>query len=129
MLASGVALYVAGAGALWSLPGPRPGSIALVLAWIAYGIYACRRRIRPAAGISACVLDATGALELVSREGRRTPASRLPGTIVLQRAIWLRYRDRDGRIGAELFTGSPRRDPEFRRAGVLLRLLAASRNN
>jgi hypothetical protein len=129
VLASAVVLYVAGGAALWSLPASRPVSVALLLAWLAHGILACRCRIRAGKRVAACVLDATGALELVSPAGKRTAASRSGGTIVLERAIWLRYRDRDGRFGAELFTGEPRRDAEFRRAAVLLRLLAQSQNN
>ena len=101
----------------------------LLLAWLAHGIHNCWSHIRRYGRVSACVLDATGALELASGTGKRSAVRRLSGTIVLQRAIWLRYRDRHGRIGAELFFGDPRRDAEFRRATVLLRLLAASQNS
>ncbi len=129
VLVSGIAFYLAGAAALWSLPGSRSLVILLLIAWLAHGLYVCWWQKRPEARIAAFVLDATGALELQSGTGRRTPVSRVPGTIVLEQAIWLRYRHPNGRIGAELFMGDPRQDAEFRRAAVLLRLLASGQNN
>ncbi len=129
VLASGISLYLAGAAALWSLPGSRSVVIMLLLAWLAHGIYVCGWQRRRQGRIANVVLDATGAVELHLGTGKRTPVRRLPGTIVLEQAIWLRYRHRDGRIGTELFTGDPRRDAEFRRAAVLLRLLSSGQNS
>ncbi len=129
MLVAALALYVAGAFALWLLPGPQSLVGLLLLAWLAHGISGCRRLVRHYARVSAYRFDDSGALELDGGQRQSARASRLPGTVVLERAIWLRCRDEDGRIVTELFTGDPRRDVEFRRAAVLLRLLAETRKN
>ena len=129
VLASGVVLYLAGAAAIGTLPVSGPVMPLLLVAWIAQGVYTLSCRFRQDARVANFVLDASGSLELVSPTGTRTPARHWSGTIVLERAIWLRFRDRNGRIRAELLTGHPRRDAEFRRAGVLLRLLASGQNN
>lgn len=101
----------------------------LTLAWLVLGLALCRRRLRENRRVEAILVHETGALELVSSIGKRRPADGLPGSIVLERAIWLRYRAGDGSEGAELFLGAPRRDPDFRRAGNVLRLLAMGQKN
>ena len=126
---SGIALYAAGAGALLSLPGSRAVAAVLTLAWLALGIAQYRRRLQENRRVAAILVHETGALELVSSNGKRRPADGMPGSIVLERAIWLRYRAGDGSGGAELFLGAPRRDADFRRAGNVLRLLAMGQKN
>ena len=126
---SGIALYAAGAGALLSLPASGAVVAMLTLAWLVLGLALCRRRLRENRRVEAILVHETGALEPVSSIGKRRPADGLPGSIVLERAIWLRYRAGDGSEGAELFLGAPRRDPDFRRAGNVLRLLAIGRKN
>lgn len=122
-------LYLAGAAGISFFPGPRAVVVTLLLAWVGHGIHECRQLAAHYARVSSFTLDASGVLEIAGKRGRRSPACRLPGTVVLERAIWLRFRDAEGRIGTELFTGSPRRDAQFRRAAVLLRLSPATRKN
>ncbi len=129
MLTSGAALYAAGAAACLSLPGPGWIAGLLFCAWCARGAHALLQRQLEDRRVAAVALDSEGSLELVGDGGSRVPARRLAGTLVLERAIWLRYRDREGRTGAQLFLGDPRIDADFRRAGVLLRLPASGQKN
>ena len=129
VLGSGLVLNLAGMGALLTLPLPLGARLALVLGWIAWGfreLVGLRRQFSR----SRCFhFAAVGGLAVGPDEQRATPAEVLRGTVALHRAIWLRYRGSNRRIGVELFLGSSRQDPRFRRAVVLLRLRPYRRNH
>ena len=129
VLLSGLALYLAGAFACLSLPASGRIVALLLGVWCIHGLCSLRARLLEDRRVAAVILDSGGGLEIINSEGIRVPIHRLPGTIVLARAIWLCYRDRDGRTGVQLFVGDPRSDTEFRRASVLLRLQASSQKN
>ncbi len=129
VLGSGLVLNLAGTAALLTLPLPFAGRLALVLGWTAWGfreqIGLRRQFVR-----SRCFhFGAVGGLAVGPDEQSAMPAEVLRGTVALHRAIWLRYRGNDRRIGVELFLGSSRQDPRFRRAVVLLRLRPYRQNH
>lgn len=107
-----------------TLPLPPGIRAALGAGWTVYGgleYLAGRVAVRH---VAAYVVDPDDGLVLRFTSGPDAAAELMPGTVVLGRAIWLRFRDGRGRVGAELIPGDPRRQPDFRRALVVLRLAA-----
>ncbi len=129
MLATGQLLNLAGSAALLTTPLPVAARLALVLGWTAWGLKE-RADLRHQFALAARFCFAASGCLVVGPDARRAmPVEVLRGSIALYRAIWLRYRRADGRTGVELFLGSSREDPRFRRAVVLLRLRPYRRNH
>jgi hypothetical protein len=128
LLGSGVVLNAAGSAALLTLAVPDVVRLSLVLGWSAWGIREQVRFRRQFAVTRRFHFDVTGGLALGPNPETAMPAQVLRGTVALSRAIWLRYRHPTGRTGVELFLGSSRTEPRFRRVVVLLRLQPYQRN-
>ena len=122
MLGSGALLALFGVIPILTLDLATPLRSASVLAWLAYSAAELGRMARTYARVSGFRLDSALEFEMLGRGGRWLPASLAPGSIVLDRAIWLRYRNSEGRASAELVTGNGRESQDFRRLKVLLRL-------
>ena len=124
LLASALLLTLLGWLPILTLPWPPGIRAALAVGWTVFsgldylaGWCAIRH-------VAAYSLHPDEGLVLRVTGGPNIGAEVMPGTIVLGRVIWLRFRDERGRIGAELIPGNPRRQPDFRRALVVLRLAA-----
>jgi hypothetical protein len=129
VLGSGLVFNLAGTGALLTLPLPLVVRLSFVLGWSAWGLREQVRIRRQFALSGRFHFGATSGLAVGSGEQCKMPAEVLSGTVALHRAIWLRYRGDDRRIGVELFLGNSRQDPRFRRAVVLLRLRPYRQNH
>lgn len=105
-----------------TLPWPATARAGLGVLWTLFGGLEYLRGRRAVREVSAYILDADDGLTLRAAGGEVLDAEVLPGTLALNRAIWLRFRDSRGLVGAELIPGDARRQRDFRRALVLLRL-------
>ena len=99
-----------------------------VLAWLAFSIVEHGRVAVAFNAATGYRLDQTLFLEVRDRSGRWHAAELAAGSIVLDRAIWLRYRNSHGQLGAELIIGNGRSMHDFRRLKVLLLHAEADRN-
>lgn len=124
VLASALLLTLLGWLPILTLPWPPGIRAALGAGWTLFGGLEYLAGWRAVRHVAAYSLDPDEGLVLRFTAGPDVGAEVMPGTVVLGRVIWLRFRDDRGRIGAELIPGNPRRQPEFRRALVLLRLAA-----
>lgn len=95
---------------------PGPAAVAIWLSLVLVRLWILGRRFREITGFR---LAADRALEVRDRSGAWRPARILPGTAVVGRAAWLRYRCGISRV--ELLLGDPDYDPDWRRFLVLLR--------
>ena len=107
-------------GAAGSVPVGHlcPGLLSLGI-WttlVALRLWLLGRRFRE---VTAFRLAADQMLETRDRSGVWHPATILPGTAVVGRAVWLRYQCGISRV--ELLLGDPDYDPGWRRFLVLLR--------
>lgn len=66
-----------------------------------------------------------GSLEVFTPDGGRRLARLAAGSVLLPGIAWLRFRAPDGRIWAELVTGNPRKNKDWRRLCVIFRLSTA----
>jgi len=124
VLGSALFLNLLGWLPILTLPWPAGMRTALGAGWTVLGgleYLAGWRVVRHVAGYS---LHPDDGLTLHFTDGTGLAAEVMPGTVVLGRMIWLRFRDARGRVGAELIPGCPRRQADFRRALVVLRLAA-----
>ena len=70
-------------------------------------------------------LGADGGVNIEATDGRRVAAALQPGSLVLQRYAWLRIAPEVGRPYAELLTGDPRENEDWRRFQVIWRHIGA----
>ncbi len=66
-----------------------------------------------------------GAIEVVAADGGLSLASLASGSVLLPGVAWLRIRAAGGRAWGELIAGNPRKNKDWRRLCVILRLSAA----
>ena len=134
--ARGDRLLVLGSGAFLSLVGilpilsftiPRSLRAACVIAWLGFCLLELGRLANAYRYVTALRLAEGRVLETRGARGNWRSAELLSGTIVLDRAIWLRYASADGRSSAELITGDSRSNPGFRRLKIVLRHAEAAR--
>ena len=122
---SGLLLSFAGLAAIISAQLNAVLCAAMALLWLAVSGNELHCLLRRYQRVRQICLDPLKGLTLVAADGTTTAARVLPGTVVAGRLVWLRFSDPTGRIGAELFAGSRRIEPDFRRAVVILRLAGA----
>ena len=122
VLASALLLTLLGWLPILTLPWPPGIRAALGAGWTVFGVLEYLAGWRAVRHVEAYSLHPDDGLILRFTAGPGVAAELMPGTVVLGRLIWLRFRDGHGRVGAELIPGDPRRQADFRRALVLLRL-------
>ena len=126
---SGLALAVFGLLPIVSLPLPELLRLLLAVAWLAGSGLELALVVAAFGRVTGYRVDETLALETRAPDGQWRPATLAAGTLVLSRAVWLRYCDSAGRCRGELFTGDARVDAGFRRLVVLLELGQEARNH
>ena len=115
VVVSGGVLGAAGAVPIGYLC-PGFASLGIWAALVAVRLFVLGRRFRQVTGFR---LAADHVLQTRNRLGAWQAAEILPGTAVVGRAVWLRYRSGTSRV--ELLLGDPDYDPGWRRFLVLLR--------
>ena len=101
---AGCAAFLIGLHLLIRLPASMPVRLALVVLWIIGSVRGLSRQSRGVHRIRAIRLE-VGAVTVMDRRGRQTPARIMSGSIVLPRLAWLRLRLADGLICGELLRG------------------------
>lgn len=120
MLGSGALLALFGLLPVVSLPVSVPVNLLLGVGWLVFSTVELGRILAGFRRVAGLRLDDSLLLELKSPAGEWRPGRFAAGTLVLGRAVWLRFRDIEGRLQGELLTGDPRYDAGFRRLVVLL---------
>lgn len=120
VFASGIALTVAGALAVISLPVDPALRLAMAAAWTAFTVLTLVRQHRRALSVHAYRLYADGSLDLLDVDGARS-GRLLAGSVVCEHVGWLRVGSPDGCVWAELVRGNPRKNKEWRRLQVIFR--------
>lgn len=128
VLGSGILLSLVGVLAVLNFAVPALFRAICVLAWVGFVVVEHGRITVAFNAATGFRLDQNLFLEVRDRSGRWQAAELAAGSIVLDRAVWLRYRNSGGRPGVELITGNGRSMHDFRRLKVLLLHAEAERN-
>ena len=129
VLTSGRALYATGIVLILILPLHPALRAAGCLVWAIWAYWEISRLQR---GFGQCVeirVHASGDVEIADENADWSPASLLPGSLVLRKLGWLRLQTLDGRTIAEPVRGDTRRGQDWRRLQVIWRHVGAARRS
>lgn len=121
LLAFSATATLAGIALIGNLP-LRPVLKALfVLLWVFHGLLEMVSQLRGMSRTRRLRISARGTLEALSPEGETWSLALLPGSLVLYRVAWLRFRFEDGLKYGELLSASGRKDDSWRRLRLIWR--------
>jgi hypothetical protein len=122
-------LYAIGIVLILILPLHPALRAAGCLIWV---IWAYREISRLQRGFDQCIeirIHASGDVEIADDNADWSPASLLPGSLVLGKLGWLRLQTLDGRTIVEPVRGDTRRGQDWRRLQVIWRHVGAARRS
>ena len=125
VLWSGVTLVVVACVIILSLPLAPWLRLAACGLWTALAGRELRHLQRAWRACRRLRFSADGGIELLEADGQWHAASLEAGSVLLQKAGWVRLRNRHGDRYGELFCGDPRRSPDWRRLQVIWRHVGA----
>ena len=122
---SSLALATGGSLVLWQLPVAWPIRGLAEIAW--WVVTACElwhrwQRYRTVAGFC---LYADGSVDVEAPDGSCSGGMIAAGTVSLLHVAWVRWRDGDGRLYAELIAGNSQERDDWRRFRVICRHVSA----
>ena len=129
VLTSGRVLYAIGIVLILILPLHPTLRAAGCLFWLILANWETSRLQR---GFGQCVeirIYASGDVEIADDNADWSPASLLPGSLVLRKRAWLRLQTLDGRTIVQPLRGNTREDQEWRRLQVIWRHVGAARRS
>ncbi|MDH4106697.1 MAG: hypothetical protein OEW35_00115 [Gammaproteobacteria bacterium] len=119
---SGFALLIAGSLIAWQLPLPAWGKLLVAAGWIADCSHALVRQSRGVARLRRLRVRADGRIDGVAPDGRSVELELMPGSLLLDRAGWLRLRRADGAVHGELLLAGEQAAEAWRKLSILWRL-------
>ncbi len=123
---SGLTALLLGLLALLLMPVGSVWRIAASLLWLVYCIQELRTIRAAYSQYFAVKLDATGEVRLVTCSGEYHAAVLLPGSVLLARYAWLRFKTENGLVFGELMRGNSRESAHWRRLQVIWRHIGAT---
>lgn len=121
LLASSACATLTGIGLIGSMPLRPALKTLFALLWVSRGLLEMVSQARGMSRMARLRMTAVGAVEALSAGGKAEPLELLPGSVVLSRVAWLRFRFSDGLQYGELLSGNARQDDGWRRLQVVWR--------